>query len=422
MISAAAAIDPSGLEIAPAALLVEADQGRLKTLAIGRPDEVAQHPAAKAARRSDFPRAVILPGLVNAHTHLDLTHLGPMPLEPGASFATWAKSIASGRLTDASAVRESVQEGIRLSTAGGVVAVGDIAGDWRTEPVEELQGSGLLGVSFLEIFGMAGREDASAQRLTSLLTQRSDLVTSQRVKLGIQPHAPYSVGSKLYHEAARLASQYGLPLATHVAESPDERQLLDQGDGPLRELLEEMGLWSAEVALALGIKGSPVRRVLDAVGEAPLLAVHVCDCSDDDIDALARAGTSVAYCPRASDYFRYQDAFGAHRYRDMLDAGINVCLGTDSIVCLPENDSNRISTLDEMRFLYQRDGADPLTLLQMATTNGARALGIDPDLFTLQAGQAVGGLIAIEVDSDDLREGAMVAVLRATRLPEVVAE
>ena len=130
---------------------------------------------------------------------------------------------------------------------------------------------------------------------------------------------------------------------------------------------------------------------------------------------LAETGTSVAYCPRSSHYFRNHESFGPHRYRDMLAAGINVCLGTDSIVNLPPDESDRLSTLDETRFLCRRDGTDPLTLLRMATVNGARALDLDPDLFIFRSGlpHPVAGLIALPLDPSHQSSSPLGSALNA---------
>lgn len=400
----------------PNAILLDAPRspdGPWPILALGSVDEVQLHPSAAHANRLDLPGRVLLPALVNAHTHLDLTHLGPQPLDESRGFAEWGKWITQSRLDEPDQLRASVAQGLRMSLKGGVAAVGDIAGAWRIEPVEVLRGSGLWGVSHLEVFGVgAEREIAAAERLEAILESRRDLRAPGRARMGISPHATYSIGPDLYRHSSQLAGRYGVQLATHVAECPEERQVLQTGDGPIRSLLSELGLWSDEVARRLRTEASPVRHVLESVGErGPIVAVHVCDCSDEDIELLARAGASVVYCPRANEYFRYAESFGPHRYRDMLDAGISVSLGTDSIVCLPRDEADRISTLDEMRRLSRRDGADPNILLEMATTNGAHALGLDPSLFQIAEGNAIAGLCAVPINETDRDDDPIAAAL-----------
>ena len=109
---------------------------------------------------------------------------------------------------------------------------------------------------------------------------------------------------------------------------------------------------------------------------------------DDALAAAAAAPIDVAYCPRASSYFGHRE----HRYREMRAAGINVCLGTDSALCLDTPD--RISTLDDVRFLMRRDGLSLADALEMATVAGARALGVDPSRFALGGGP-VAGVLAV---------------------------
>ncbi|MEL7473993.1 MAG: amidohydrolase family protein, partial [Planctomycetota bacterium] len=139
-------------------------------------------------------------------------------------------------------------------------------------------------------------------------------------------------------------------------------------------------------------------RQLLAAREAgcPILAAHVADVRDADIHTLAAAGVSVAYCPRAAEFFDVPRDLGPHRYRDLLDAGVNVCLGTDSLAGLPTSaaDPTRgaFGPLADARRLHQRDGVDPRTLLAMATTRGAQALGLNPEAFTLNAPAPPAGL------------------------------
>src|SRR5581483_11139217 len=143
---------------------------------------------------------------------------------------------------------------------------------------------------------------------------------------------------------------------------------LTSAEGPLRTLLESIGLWDAAAARDFGHGRTPIEHARTNALTRVALVAHVNDASDRDLDILAESGASVAYCPRASAYFGAERHFGPHRYRDMLTRGINVALGTDSIVNLPPDAAHRgISIWDEMRFLHARDGTAPATLLGMAT-------------------------------------------------------
>ncbi|MCA9279469.1 MAG: amidohydrolase family protein [Phycisphaeraceae bacterium] len=390
------------------------------------PDEVCAHPAAIHATRVELPDSVLLPGLVNAHTHLDLTHIGPQLHDPAKGFVPWVDMIRANRLTDDAMIEASVQRGIELSRAGGTVAIGDISGAMPKRisiaPYRQLSASGMRGVSFIEFFGIGTYETSFASMFTEhvaeLLIGAGQPVVQEfehepipsptsRVKLGLQPHAPNTVDIRQYQWTMVRACLLGWPVSTHLAESVEEREFVARATGPQRELLERFGIWDEDIAGRIGHGLSPVQHlapVLELASQAstPMLLAHVNNANDEDIQILADSNVAVAYCPRASDYFGAHLHFGPHRYRDMLNAGIPVALGTDSIVNLPDtaNDATRdgMSIFDEMRLLHSRDNADPLMLLQMATVHGARALGLDPSLFIIRNEAQVAGIIAVRVE------------------------
>lgn len=402
-----AVADASGFLARPGALIVRIGRAAgggptLRLLAAGRPGEVSDHPANVNAIRVHRPGAVLVPGLVNVHAHLDLTHIGPRPYDPAGGFSGFADIVRAGRRSGASEIADSVVQGIQLLLAGGTAVVGDIAGavGGRPSPLagsalaEAAEPKGLSGVSYVEFFALgAGRQRAVAAALETL----DDLPDRGGIRFGLQPHAPYSVAPDAYATAAEGAVQRGVPWCTHLAESPQEHELIETGGGPLRAFLQRIGVWDDQCSTMVGKGQTPVAHLRPTLawlcgalraaerGLPPPMAVHVNDAADADIAILAGCGASVAYCPRASAYFGAERDFGPHRYRDMLAAGINVCLGTDSIINLPsaaaDAASGGISILDEMRLLFRRDATDPRTLLSMATINGAAALGIDPSAF-----------------------------------------
>lgn len=400
---ALAACDGTGLVVPHASAIVEykGSAPAAVLLALGVWNEVDAHPAAKYARRVRLPGSVLIPGMVNAHTHLDLTHIGPQPHDPSegqGGFVRWVDMIRSRRHTDSVQITASVRQGIQLSLAGGVVAVGDIAGAAagipNLAPYRTLAGSPLHGVSFLEFFGIGSTRERSRERVEAVMAEVGN--PGPNVKFGLQPHAPNTVDLRLYRWVAHLAAQQGFPLATHLAETPEERQFIADARGPQRAFLERLGIWDDSILEHIGKGRSPMRHMREVLSLARFTVAHVNDADDDAIDILARTQTSVAYCPRASEYFNAERHFGPHRYGDMLKAGINVALGTDSIVNLPAS-STTISVLDEARLLFRRDGADPVTLLRMATLNGAAALELDPARFRWLPGQPIAGIVAIEI-------------------------
>lgn len=403
-VDALAIADERGVLASPASLLIET--GSLRVLAVGTPEEVGHHPGSIGATRLSRPRAVLIPGLVNAHAHLDLTHIGPRPFDHESGFMGWVETIRRERLTDPEAIGASVRRGVELLRAGGTVAVGDIAGAPAGRPTlapwRELARSGLLGVSYLEFFGIGARQAEARGRVEALLDEWAEEERPDSgVRLGLQPHAPNTISLGTYRWAVELALGHGLPLSTHLAETPDERLFVGAGRGPMRSLLERIGVWEPAVLDEVGHGRHPVEHLGPVLRSAPFLVAHMNDADDAAVETLASTGTSVAYCPRASAYFGAEGHFGGHRYRDMLRAGIRVALGTDSIVNLPlsaaDQEQGGISVLEEMRLLFRRDGTDPALLLRMGTTLGAEALGLEPGLFRFVAGHASAGVVAVEV-------------------------
>jgi len=396
--------DAAGADARPAAVVVRGGQ------------IVAAGPIGEAARGVDgatvveLPDTLVLPALVNAHAHLDLTTLGPRPY--GGQFADWLAEVIRQAPAGDSQVARSVARGLAMCAQAGTGYLGDITGN-SAAITARLSDGKLPGVSYLECFGVGARQDDAIAHLKDQVS-RLGAIDAMRgfdapsgtprplnpaVRLGIQPHAPYSAGLDLYAAAADLAAKHGYRLSTHLAETPQEIRFVRDGDGPLADLLRAMGKWDD----TLGPTGlHPVEWLEPVLERGPWLLAHCNYVDDRHIEILARVGASVAYCPIASDYFgHHQSQRGVyHRYRDMLQAGVNVCLGTDSIVCHPVADLAPMSMGSQMRYLYRRDGFDPATLLAMATVNGMNALGLPAIQATLQPGAAA-RFVGVRIDPAD---------------------
>lgn len=388
-----------GRSFAPGQLTIQADpdapESTLRTVAVGPPTDSRGIPTL------DLPDAVLVPGFVNAHCHLDLTLVGPRDRPETGGFSAWLQVIRDNRPQEPADIVAAVQRGIELSIAGGVVAVGDIAGCVRSGPTlvpwQTLRRSALGGVSFLEFFAFGSMRDAALKRLRSTL----DDAGPDRAMLGLQPHAPYSVSRTAYESVAEHAARLDLPLSTHLAETLDERSFIARASGPQRDFIEALNIWHESEAEHIGKGEHPVAHLAPLLARRPWLLAHLNDCPDAALDRLASTSCSVAYCPRASAYFDAPEALGPHRYRDMLARGINVCLGTDSIVNLPAaaatESTGGLSPLDDARLLYRRDATDPADLLAMLTINGARALGLDESAFAFTPNHALAGVCAVPV-------------------------
>ena len=205
--------------------------------AIGSVDELRRQFAA--APVEDFGDAALLPGLVNVHTHLELTVFRGTLEKPG--FAEWISELVRRKRDEVS--RETLFESARLgcqeAIRSGITTIADTAESDVVLPA--LIESGLRGIVYQECFGPdPNRVDESIQVLTAKLDAMSE--RPGRIRVGISPHAPYTVSAQLYRAAARLASERGLDLAMHVAESRDERTLLEKGEGAFAESLEKRGI------------------------------------------------------------------------------------------------------------------------------------------------------------------------------------
>ncbi len=316
----------------------------------------------EAERVIDMGRVILLPAMINAHTHLDLSHLEGR-FAKGVEFPQWLKRMARARIVQLFESR-SIRKGIRQTIEGGAVAVGDVSTSGRSAFLlkkEDLDKS----VVFCEAMGLDPAK--AGQTAGRLRTRVERLLRKATVRVGIAPHAPYSVSPELFQKCVALAREYSLPLAIHTAEVESEAALLTEGTGELRTLLDHYGL------LPPGWKppGLTPVRYLQSLGvlEARPLLVHCNHIDEGEAAIMAKTGCSAAYCPRSNAFFRRT----ASSIEMLLAAGVNVALGTDS---LASNDT--LSMLDEAIFVRQRHPAlEWETIFEMATVNAARALGID---------------------------------------------
>ena len=417
---AAGVRDAAGVAARPGAVAVR----RGRVVRAGRFEDMSWWVRRKA-RVVDLPDRLLMPALVNAHTHLDLTGMGPRRLEGG--FADWLRGVIEGRPTRATDVASAVREGLRLSLESGVGRVGDVAGsvsaiEARLSAKAPLR---LPGVTYLESLGLGPdqleRFKAAAEAVDALPFETPVPGRNRGVVLGLAPHAPYSTGKQVYTAAALMGHRRIFRLSTHLAESPEELQFVRDATGPLAELLKAMDRWGPWIQP----RGKhPIDLLAPELKRARWLLAHCNQVEDRHIALLAKSGSSVAYCPVASDYFGFTGEGAGqarHRYRDMLEAGINVCLGTDSIVCQPPDEPQPLGILPQMRRLYQRDETDPQVLLAMATTRGMLALELQESDATLSKGApALFCSVAVDPDAGDdplvqaLRGDAVASTLDAT--------
>ncbi len=397
---AALVVDGKGTRAAPGALLLDG----CRIIAAGSPESIG---TVADANEVDLPDAAIMPALVNVHCHLDLSHIGPA--DYCGDFVGWIENLRQQRAENDAEIASAMKMGIELSLAGGTAIVGDIAGVRSLVPLAELARSNLAGVSFVEIFGNGKNEEKAIKKIQEIAN--SCPKTQNCVRLGIQPHAPYSCSIGVFEAAC----EYDWPIATHLAETLEELEFVADAKGPINDMLKRFGVWDEDIRPQ---SCHPIEYLKCVLEKRPIVAAHLNYVDNSLIQLMSDWPISVAYCPRASAYFGHpHHGRPAHQYRQMLDQGVNVALGTDSLLCLDTPD--RISVLDEMRFLYNRDGVDPVHLLNMATRAGAKALGFDETLVTLDPGPT-SGLIAISSDIQS-NDDPFAQVLKSNTAPEWVA-
>jgi aminodeoxyfutalosine deaminase len=322
-------------------------------------------PGSPAGEARDLGPGVLLPGLVNAHCHLELSHLGG-EVPTGSGFVPWVESVVAlrHRLPEA-LVRQRTAEGIRFLEEHATVAVGDVSNS--LSHLELLAASQLRAVVFHELLAWdpARAEATLAGALERLAS------TPPAVEVRLAAHAPHSVSPELLR---RLAAQG--PGAIHLAESREEVRFLETGDGPWAEFLVRRGL--GHVAFeAPGV--SPARHVdIQGLLRPGLVAAHGVHVDAGDRELLARRGVFVVVCPRSNRNL----GVGTADVSALLAAGVRLALGTDSLASVETLDVLEDASLVARQF----PGVDRAAIVRMATAGGAEALGLR-DLGTIAPGR-----------------------------------
>ena len=311
----------------------------------------------------------VIPGLVNAHTHLEFSLLRePIPIS--GRFTDWIRSVVSYRRAHPDIAGQAIRAGIQESLQAGTTLLGEIATTgWSADADPPADFSGVV---FQELLGLTEERIASqrevAQRWSASdsrdRTRDGHAQTIQSFVRGLSPHAPYSVHPELLREAISLARHHRLPLAMHLAETEAELELLADGTGEFREMLQEFGLWRDEL---YGGGKSPL-DYLTSLAETPRsLIVHGNYLNETELRYLAaQPHMTLVYCPRTHAAFGHRD----HPWRRLLELGGSVAIGTDSRASNPD-----LSVFAELQFLAERHPeSSHLDLLRLGTTNGRVAM------------------------------------------------
>ncbi len=354
----------------------------------GRIQAVGPWPSLRQShggKATDLGEVLLLPGLINSHCHLDYTDLAGM-LEPRQPFSNWIKALVALKATwGYSEYALSWLHGAAMLCRHGVTTVADVEAVpellpdlWATTP--------LRVISFLELLNI--RSWHSARQLVSQAEAKLASLPQRDGRVGLAPHAPYTTSPDLLRHAAATARRRGWPLTCHAAESREEFDMFARGRGPLYDwLAPQRGSFRGGLA-------SPIRFLArQKVLGAHLLAVHVNYLAEGDLGLLADHQVNVVHCPRSHAFFAHQ----RFPIRQLLAAGVNVCLGTDSLASIESSRRQpaQLDLLAEVRTLATHElHLSPETLLRLATVNGARALGQEKRLGELSRGAAA-DLIAI---------------------------
>ena len=366
------------------------DRGRIVALGAA-----GKRVLADGADVVDLGDVAVLPGLVNAHTHLELSYLRD-EVPPASQFVTWVRGVMRARREhpDPSGpeILHAVERALAESVACGTAIVGDISNTLVT--FEPLTRSSLAAVVFYELIRFNAPDPEAF--VATACRELEALVPTERVRVSLAAHAPYSV-APLVLRAIRQASDREPfePCSVHLSESAEEVEFIRSGTGPWRRFLEEVGSWDPAWVPP---GGSPV-QFLDESGflDGRVLAVHGVQMTTADLDRLVARGTTLVTCPRSNGH----TGAGAPPIEDFYNYGVKVAVGTDSLASSP--DLSVFAELATMRALAPTVSA--AALLDSATRQGAEALGFGADYGTIEPGK-FGRLLAVSVSpgTEDVEE------------------
>jgi len=346
----------------------------------GRIAYVGSRSGAPAGEDHDLGNALLLPGLVNAHTHLELTAMRGF-LED-LDFRSWIVRLTSAKraVLSREMLLDSARYGIDEGLMRGITTYADTCDSGVS--FQAMQERGVRGIMYQEVFG-----PDPAQRESSLAELRAKIealrpLETELVRIGVSPHAPYTVSDPLFSAVAGYARDNGLRVAVHIAESALEEELVVRGAGAFAEGLRARGISVAPRAR------SPIQLLasLGVLDARPLL-IHCVRVDDDDLAAIVAARCSVAHCPASNAKLGH----GIAPLSALLAARIAVGLGSDSMAS-----NNRMDLLEEARlavFLQRVDrgpssGLSAPAALALATLGGAAAVGLDQEVGSLEVGKA----------------------------------
>jgi 5-methylthioadenosine/S-adenosylhomocysteine deaminase len=359
--------------------------------AVGPADEV--HAAYPGATVVDLGRSIVMPGFVNCHSHLEYTLF--RGILDDAQFGDWILQLVDVKasLTPDEYVL-SARLGAAESVASGITTIADTS--YGGASVSAAAEVGLRGRLYLEVFGI---DDARIDETVADTEQRLDEareLAPPAFDVGLMPHAPYTVSSRLFQTLAALGRDRGISVASHVAESREELTYIRSGSGKFAHDFREKLGWERMLVQPYGV--SPVKYLQQwGVFDGEFLAVHCTQATSEDVHILSAKDAAVVHCPKSNAKL----GCGIAPLPDLLRLGVRVGLGTDSPAA-----SNIMDMFDEMRIMLllhratERDASvlDAETCVRIATLGGAEALGMAAEVGSLEPGKYA-DFIAVDISS-----------------------
>jgi 5-methylthioadenosine/S-adenosylhomocysteine deaminase len=385
----------SGPHIEHGAVLVAGDRivsvGSAAELAAAHPDEEVL----------DLGLSVLMPGFVDLHTHLEYAVF--RGLVDDAPYTKWKMQVVEKeRLLSQPDWEDSAVLGAMEALQSGITTVADITNSGSS--ARAAASAGLGGVIYREVSTM--EKSRIPERLDAAradIEQWRGITGDGPLRVGIAPHSPYTCHPELIQQVAALAIEQGMPAAIHLAGSRDEYDFVRYGSSQLAQDFRQQAGWSDVAWMPTGV--SPVRYVLQwGLFDVPqLLAVHCVQVDEPDVEVLASRGVSVAHCPRCNAKL----GMGIAPLKLFFERGLTVGLGTDS----PAS-NNTLDFFDEMRIglLLQRGVSDEhdfyrfftaRTFVRLATIHGAKALGLENEIGSLEAGKRA-DLVAVDLSASHM--------------------
>jgi len=354
---------------------VAVEHGRV--VAVGRRSPADVRTDTGPPRDVDLGHVALMPGLVNAHTHLELSYMHEQ-VPPASSFVAWITNVVNRRKQQpdprAPEIMGAVKRAIAHAISCGTALVGDISNTLVT--FRPLADSALAAVVFYEVLRFNAPDPEAV--VAHALRQIDELASTDRVRASLAAHAPYSVAPLVFRAIRQAVKRDPFaPCSVHLSESREEVEFIKTAGGPWRQFLEDVGAWNA-AWVPPGV--TPV-QYLDDSGflQERLLAVHGVQMSDADLARLAARGVTLVTCPRSNAH----TGAGTPPIARFYASGVRVAVGTDSLASTA--DLNLFSELAAMRKLAPSVPASQL--LESATKHGADALGFEADFGTIEAGK-----------------------------------